>query len=117
MSSQLNHKSIKVGDTLGLWKYRLLLSQDIDDPSLNVPFPIPVGTTVAIRMVNSKSGDVAIADAAAFIFDAAEGIVAYQRLAADVAAAGVFNVQWTVDPPGGDEHKSPNIQQVIAVAL
>lgn len=100
---QQTYEAIKVGDTQGVLDYQILLD--------GVPIVIPDGTTVVCRWVtrDERPPLVVVDDAAGLVVDAAQGIVGYQRVAADVVTARVVLVEFTVTYPSAEVHVSPDI--------
>ena len=104
---QKEYEAIKVGDTQGVLDYQILLD--------GVPIVIPPGTTLVCRWVtrDERPEVVVVDDAAGIVVDAAQGLVGYQRVPADVATARVVLVEFTVTYPSAEVHVSPDIMLPI----
>ncbi len=104
---QLHYDSIKVGDTQGVLEYQIKLD--------GTPIVIPSGTTLVCRWVSRDETPevVVVDDVAGLVVDAAEGIVGYQRVSANVVTARVVLIEFTVTYPSTEVHVSPDIVMEI----
>ena len=98
------YPDLKVGDTAGKLEYQMLFG--------GVPLDV-TGATVVVKITNRDTGAVIQAGGAGTVDNGLQGLLGYQRVAGDVAAAAPTIVVWTVTLPGGDIHVSPDIHMTI----
>lgn len=105
--ARLIYPDITVGSDSELLEYQVT----------NGGVPISVaGATVACKWVNRDTG-VTVVDSAGTIVNAAEGIVGYPIVPADVVTAQRITAQFTIVYPSTEQHVSPDISFAITRAI